>query len=69
MSLVGMHKEAEPALCDALASRRRLLGEDHSDTLACTEDLVAVLRALGENEEAAAIVCASPVEVWSVDNA
>ncbi|MEU6964750.1 tetratricopeptide repeat protein [Streptomyces chrestomyceticus] len=41
---------------DALLRYRRVLGEDHPDTLHAKRDLVALLRELGEDGRAQAVV-------------
>ncbi len=44
---------AARALCeDTLARRRRILGDDHPDTLASARSLAGVLRVVGEEEKA-----------------
>jgi hypothetical protein len=44
-------QDAELAYQDTLDRRRRLLGEDHPDTLESADDLAADLRALAEADD------------------
>ena len=49
---VGEHERARQLDEDTLTHRRRVLGDDHPDTLASANNLANDLRALGEHERA-----------------
>jgi hypothetical protein len=48
---VGQHEQARQLQQDTL-TRRRVLGDDHPDTLASASNLAADVRALGRDDEA-----------------
>jgi len=50
---LGLYKEAEPLLRQSLATRRRLLGEEHLDTVASMQMVAFVTLQLGRAREAA----------------
>ena len=52
---LGEHEQARALDEDTLTRRRRVLGDDHPDTLASASNLAADLRALGEHEQARAL--------------
>jgi hypothetical protein len=52
LSELGKRQAARELDEDTLARRRRVLGEDHPDTLASANNLAAAFRALGENQAA-----------------
>jgi hypothetical protein len=52
---VGDHDRARRLAADTLARRRRVLGDDHPDTLSSANNLARVLRALGEVTQACRI--------------
>jgi hypothetical protein len=49
---LGEYERASQLDEDTLIRRRRVLGEDHPDTLTSASNLAADLRALGEHERA-----------------
>lgn len=49
---LGNHEHARQLDQDTLTRRRRVLGQDHPDTLCSAINLAADLRALGENDQA-----------------
>ena len=55
LSALGEHEQARALDEDTLARRRRVLGEDHPDTLRSANNLAIDLRALGEHEQARAL--------------
>ena len=48
----GKRVEAEPLFREALDGKRRVLGDDHADTLACISSLALLLRAQGKLADA-----------------
>ena len=52
MSTAARHQAARELDEDTLARRRRVLGEDHPDTLASATNLVMLLGRVGEDQEA-----------------
>jgi hypothetical protein len=55
LAALGEHEQARALHEDTLARRRRVLGDDHPDTLTSANSLVIDLAALGEHEEARAL--------------
>ena len=49
---LGLYEEAAPQLAAALETRRRVLGNDHQDTLTAIYDMGVVLRGQGKDDEA-----------------
>jgi hypothetical protein len=49
---LGQHERARQLGEDALARMRRVLGDDHPQTLIAADSLVATLRDLGQHERA-----------------
>ena len=49
---MGEHQQARELQTDTFIRRRRILGEDHPDTLTSASRLAADLRALGEYQQA-----------------
>jgi tetratricopeptide (TPR) repeat protein len=58
----GHYPEAEQMLIKALEFSRRVLGEEHSETLACQEDFVKLYEAWGKPEKAEEWRAKLPVE-------
>ncbi|WP_246551156.1 tetratricopeptide repeat protein [Streptomyces anthocyanicus] len=54
------HQAALAIWEDTLLRYRRVLGEDHPDTLHAKRDLVALLRAMGEDDRAHAVAGEPP---------
>ncbi|MBS0189067.1 MAG: serine/threonine protein kinase [Planctomycetes bacterium] len=52
MNTLGLMKQAEPVLREALAIRRERLGPDHEDTLLTTHSLGSLLTSLGQLDDA-----------------
>jgi serine/threonine protein kinase len=52
---LGMYEQAMPLQTEALEARRRILGEEHPDTLASLSGMGLLLTAMGEFDEAAPI--------------
>ena len=52
---LGEHEQARDLDEDTLTRRRRVLGDDHPDTLGSANNLAADLSALGEHERARAL--------------
>ncbi len=66
----GKHAEAEALQRETLTIRRRVLGDDHSLTLASIKDLGGVLNQLGRHDDAAALLEAGEAtvrKVWTGD--
>ena len=53
---LGLYREAQPQLEKALSLRRRLLGDDHPDTLASMGDLAVLYRDLSKPAEAESLL-------------
>ena len=49
---LGLYPQAEPLLEQALAERKRVLGDDHPDTLMSMNSLAILYRAQGRYDEA-----------------
>ena len=52
---LGLYPQAEPLLQEGLAARRRLLGEEHPDTLAAAQAMGLLLDLSGRSKEAEAL--------------
>ena len=55
----GAFSEAEPLRRRGLEAEERLRGPEHHDTLACVNNLAAVLQQLGKFSEAPLMCCAA----------
>ena len=52
---LGLYPQAEPLLKESLETRRRLLGEEHPDTLSVAQDMASLLDLAGHYPEAEAL--------------
>ena len=50
LSALGQHQQAHDLAQDTLTRRRRVLGEDHPNTLTSANNLAKRVAALGEHE-------------------
>ena len=60
----GQKKEAEPLVRQVLETRRRVLGEDHPDTLRSKNNLAVLLEQTGRREEAKRLRRHPAVKTW-----